>query len=120
MPLKMAPLGEEVEIKRLAADDKVKRHLENLGLAVGQKITVLSAEGGARHPQSPRTGVWLSTDRCPRGSLWLDSYIAPLLSAFFSDCRLKPLEKDGNRGLAHRRYEKRKKGAYGKGRSRYR
>lgn len=24
MPLKMAPLGEEVEIKRLAADDKVK------------------------------------------------------------------------------------------------
>lgn len=33
--------------KRLAADDKVKRHLENLGLAVGQKITVLSAEGGA-------------------------------------------------------------------------
>ena len=47
MPLKMAPLGEEVEIKRLAADDKVKRHLENLGLAVGQKITVLSAEGGA-------------------------------------------------------------------------
>lgn len=47
MPLKMAPLGEEVEIKRLTADDKVKRHLENLGLAVGQKITVLSAEGGA-------------------------------------------------------------------------
>ena len=47
MPLNMAPLGEEVEIKRLAADDKVKRHLENLGLAVGQKITVLSAEGGA-------------------------------------------------------------------------
>lgn len=47
MPLKMAPLGEEVEIKRLAASENVKRHLENLGLAVGQKITVLSTEGGA-------------------------------------------------------------------------
>ena len=47
MPLRMAPLGEEVEIRRLAADEKVKRHLENLGLAVGQRVTVLSAEGGA-------------------------------------------------------------------------
>ena len=25
----------------------MKRHLENLGLAVGQKVTVLSSEGGA-------------------------------------------------------------------------
>ena len=57
MPLRMAPLGEEVEIRRLAADEKVKRHLENLGLAVGQRVTVLSAEGGA---------VILLTDRCPR------------------------------------------------------
>ena len=47
MPLKMAPLGEEVEIRRLSADEKVKRHLENLGLAVGQKVTVLSVQGGA-------------------------------------------------------------------------
>ena len=47
MPLRMAPLGEEVEIRRLAADEKVKRHLVNLGLAVGQRVTVLSAEGGA-------------------------------------------------------------------------
>ena len=42
-----APLGEEVEIRRLSADEKVKRHLENLGLAVGQKVTVLSVQGGA-------------------------------------------------------------------------
>ena len=47
MPLKMAPVGEEMEIRRLSADEKVKRHLENLGLAVGQKITVLSVQGGA-------------------------------------------------------------------------
>ncbi len=47
MPIRMAPIGEEVEIRRLSADEKVKRHLENLGLAVGQKITVMSANGGA-------------------------------------------------------------------------
>lgn len=47
MPLKMAPLGEEMEIRRLSGDEKVKRHLENLGLAVGQKVTVLSVQGGA-------------------------------------------------------------------------
>lgn len=47
MPLKMARIGEEVEIKRLTADVNVKRHLENLGLAVGQRVTVLSSQGGA-------------------------------------------------------------------------
>ena len=47
MPIMMAPMGEEVEIKRVSADEKVKRHLENLGLVVGQKITLLSSQGGA-------------------------------------------------------------------------
>lgn len=45
MPLKFAGIGEEVEIKRLTTDDKLKRHLENLGIVVGQKVTVLSASG---------------------------------------------------------------------------
>lgn len=47
MPIRMAPIGEEVEIKRISADEKVKRHLENLGLLVGQKIEVISTQGGA-------------------------------------------------------------------------
>jgi len=47
MPIMMAPLGEEVEIRRVSADEKVKKHLENLGLVVGQKITLLSSQGGA-------------------------------------------------------------------------
>lgn len=47
MPIRMAPIGEEVEIKRVSADEKVKRHLENLGLIVGQKIEVISTQGGA-------------------------------------------------------------------------
>ncbi len=47
MPIMMAPLGEEVQIRRVTADEKVKKHLENLGLVVGQKITLLSTQGGA-------------------------------------------------------------------------
>lgn len=47
MPIMMAPIGEEVEIKRISADEKVRRHLENLGLAVGQKIVLLTSQGGA-------------------------------------------------------------------------
>lgn len=47
MPIKMAPIGEEVEIKRVSANEKIKRHLENLGLVVGQKVVVLSTQGGS-------------------------------------------------------------------------
>lgn len=47
MPIMMAPIGEEVEIKRISADEKVRRHLENLGLAVGQKVVLLTSQGGA-------------------------------------------------------------------------
>ena len=47
MPIRMAPIGEELEIKRVSADEKVKRHLENLGLLVGQKVELISSQGGA-------------------------------------------------------------------------
>lgn len=47
MPIKFARLGEEVEIRRLTTDAGIRRHLENLGISIGQKVTVLSAEGGA-------------------------------------------------------------------------
>lgn len=47
MPVKMAPIGKEMEIKRVSADEKVKRHLENLGLAVGQKVELLSCQAGS-------------------------------------------------------------------------
>ena len=45
MPLKMAPLGEEVEIKRLAADDhrfergRGRRHPQSQGRAYGSRQT---------------------------------------------------------------------------------
>lgn len=46
MPLVMAPLNRELKIVRIIADDKVKKHLENLGVTVNGEITVLSSSGG--------------------------------------------------------------------------
>lgn len=47
MPLILAPIGQEVKIVRIAADDKTKKHLSNLGVLVDGSITVLSASGGS-------------------------------------------------------------------------
>ncbi len=47
MPLLLAPIGQEVRIVRIAADEKTKKHLSNLGILVDGNITVLSASGGA-------------------------------------------------------------------------
>lgn len=47
MPIRMAPLGEEVEIKRVSMDEDAKRRLEDMGLVVGQRVTVLAKDGGA-------------------------------------------------------------------------
>lgn len=47
MPIKMAPIGEELEIKRVSVDEQVKRHLEDLGIVVGQKVELISTQGGA-------------------------------------------------------------------------
>lgn len=46
MPLPIAPAGEELTVRKILADEKNKRHFENLGILVGTKITVLSAVGG--------------------------------------------------------------------------
>lgn len=42
LPLIAAPLGSEVKVARVAADESVKRHLENLGILAGQTITPMS------------------------------------------------------------------------------
>ncbi|MBQ7924231.1 MAG: ferrous iron transport protein A [Clostridia bacterium] len=47
MPIKLAPIGVSLVIKRVSADEKVKRHLEDLGLYVGQQVELLSSQGGA-------------------------------------------------------------------------
>lgn len=47
MPLLLAPIGQEVTIVRIVADEKTKKHLSNLGILVQGKITVLSSSGGS-------------------------------------------------------------------------
>ncbi len=47
MPLVLAPLGLEVRIVRIVADEKTKKHLTNLGVLVDGTITVLSSSGGS-------------------------------------------------------------------------
>ncbi len=46
MPLTLAPLGQEVKIVKIVADDKTKKHLANLGVLPEATLTVLSSEGG--------------------------------------------------------------------------
>lgn len=46
MALAFAPIGREMTVEAIRADDKVKKHLADLGLTVGGKVTPLSAAGG--------------------------------------------------------------------------
>ena len=46
MPIAIAPKGEELSVRRVGADEKVKRHLKELGIFEGSKITLLSSDGG--------------------------------------------------------------------------
>lgn len=47
MPIVFAPINQKLKIVRIAAEDKLKKHLESLGITVNSEITVLSASGGA-------------------------------------------------------------------------
>ena len=46
MPLYMSLLNEEKEILKINGKDNVKRHLGNLGLVVGNSVTVISKLNG--------------------------------------------------------------------------
>ena len=46
MPIILAPQNSLLRIVRIAADEKIKKHLENLGIILNGEITVLSASGG--------------------------------------------------------------------------
>lgn len=46
MPLSIAPSNVAVEVIRISADEKVVKHLNELGITAGARITVLSSDGG--------------------------------------------------------------------------
>ena len=47
MPLMLAPVNRAVKIVKVIADDKTKKHLQNLGITIGAEITVFSSQGGS-------------------------------------------------------------------------
>lgn len=47
MPIVIAPLNAELRIVRIAADEKLKKHLESLGITVNGNISVVSSAGGS-------------------------------------------------------------------------
>jgi len=47
MPIVLAPINQDLKIVRIAADEKTKKHLENLGITINGLICVLSSSGGA-------------------------------------------------------------------------
>ena len=46
MPIMLAPLNIEVKVVKILANDKIKKHLEDLGILVNSKLTVLSTVNG--------------------------------------------------------------------------
>ena len=47
MPLVLAPVGQQMKIVKILADEKTKKHLANLGVISQSEITVLSSSGGS-------------------------------------------------------------------------
>lgn len=47
MPLIFAPGNVPLRVVRLHLDEKIKRHLENLGISVNSELEVLSVSGGS-------------------------------------------------------------------------
>lgn len=46
MPIAIAPAGTELMVRKVGADEKVKKHLQEMGITVGSKITLISSSGG--------------------------------------------------------------------------
>ena len=47
MPVYIAPKGRELTVKKVGAEEKTKKHLQELGISEGGNITLLSANGGS-------------------------------------------------------------------------
>ncbi len=46
MPIMLAPINEEITVIKILANEKIKKHLESLGILVNSKLVVLSSVNG--------------------------------------------------------------------------
>ncbi|MDE7453710.1 MAG: ferrous iron transport protein A [Clostridia bacterium] len=46
MPIAIAPSGRELTVRKVGADEKTKRHLQEMGIYEGGNLTLLSSVGG--------------------------------------------------------------------------
>ena len=46
MPIFAAPIGVDMKVTKVLADEKTKRHLENLGILAGSSVTLVSQSNG--------------------------------------------------------------------------
>ncbi len=46
MPITLAPINVEVRVVKILADDKLKKHLESLGILVNSHLKVISSVNG--------------------------------------------------------------------------
>lgn len=47
MPISIAPAGAELTIRKVSAEAQVKKHLQEMGVTEGGKVTVISSGGGS-------------------------------------------------------------------------
>ncbi len=47
MPLIVAPIGKELKIIKILADEKTKKHLESLGITLSSSVRIISQSGGS-------------------------------------------------------------------------
>ena len=46
MPISLAPINQDVRIVKVLADDKTKKHLEDLGININTTVKVISSVNG--------------------------------------------------------------------------
>ena len=46
MPITLAPINSTVRVVKILADEKIKKHLESLGILINSLLTVLSSING--------------------------------------------------------------------------
>lgn len=47
MPIVFAPQGRKLRVIKILAEERTKKHLENLGITVDSEVVVLSSGGGS-------------------------------------------------------------------------